>query len=56
MATIELGVPEVEVTEDEDFVHLRLGEQHRVFSSSGPTVENLREAALEMVEQEAQPD
>lgn len=56
MATIDLGVPGVEVTEDEDFVELRLGEQRRIFYSSGPTEEDLRKAALEMVEKEAQPN
>lgn len=55
-AEIDLGVPEVEVTEDEDFVHLRVGEQHEVFSAYGATVESLREVALAMVKREAQPD
>jgi len=53
-AQIDLGVPEVEVTEEEDFVHLRVGEQHEVFSAYGATIESLRETALEMIEREAQ--
>lgn len=63
MCTIDLGVPEVEVTEEEDFVHLRLsrrdpggGDQHEVFSAYGATVESLRETALAMIRREAQPD
>jgi len=54
MWTIDPGIPEVEVTEEEDFVHLRLGDQHEVFSAYGATIESLREAALAMVKQEAQ--
>lgn len=56
MWTIDLGIPGVQITEEEDFVHLRLGEQHEVFSSSGATVESLSEAAVVMIEREAQPD
>lgn len=49
MWTIDLGIPGVEITEEEDFVHLRLGDQHEVFSAYGATIERLRDAALAMI-------
>jgi hypothetical protein len=48
MWTIDLGIPGVEITEEEDFVHLRLGDKHEVFSAYGATLESLQEAALRM--------
>lgn len=54
MWKLDIGLPGVEATEEEHFVHLRLGDQHEVFSSSGATVESLREAAREMIKREAQ--
>lgn len=54
MSQIDVGIPGVQTTEEEDMVHLRLGEQHEVFSAYGATKESLREAALAMIEREAQ--
>jgi len=59
--TIDLGIPGVQITEEEDLVHLRLshrdpkgGDQHEVFSAYGATIESLRETALAMIKREAQ--
>lgn len=52
--TAGLGVPELQIKEEEDFVHLYLGDQHEVFSAYGATRESLREAAREMIRREAQ--
>lgn len=54
MWTIDLEIPGVEITEEEDLVHLRVGEQHEIFSAYGATVESLGEAASAMVKREAQ--